>query len=144
MSKKRRVIAALCLVACLAAFPVPYATAASPNDRGGITEIMPMMEYINNAHYEFSVTNGVAEMYSSVSGYASVTKCEITIKLQEKGLLFWDTIETWSCIENNRRAELNATHSVTSGKSYRMVATVTVCNGSASETQTMTSEAEKA
>lgn len=143
MSKKRRVIAALCLVACLAAFPVPYATAASPDDRGGITEIMPMMEYINNAHYEFSVTNGVAEMYSSVSGYASVTKCKITIELQKKGLLFWDTIETWSCTKNDRRAELNASYNVTSGKSYRMVATVTVWDGSDSETQTMTSETKK-
>lgn len=144
MSNKRRFAAALCLVFCLVAIPAPRAMAANPNAGGGSDVIMPMMEYINNADYEFSVTNGVAEMYSSVSGYASVTKCKITIELQEKRLLFWDTVETWSSTKNNRRAELTASYSVTEGKSYRMVATVTVWNGSDSETQTMTSEAEKA
>lgn len=99
-----------------------------------------MMEYIAGADYDFSVSNGQAMMYATVNGYASLaTKCEITIELQEQKLLFWNTVKTWNTVEYGRRAELEVTRSVTSGKSYRMVTTVTVWSGTESETQTMTS-----
>lgn len=136
-AKKKCVAAALCLAVCLAALPMPRAMAADTNAG---SEIMPMMEYINTADCDFSISGGVASLYAVVSGYSGVTKCEITVELQEKGLLFWDTVETWECAENSRRAEIDVSHKVTSGEKYRMVATFTVWSGTESETQTMTSK----
>ena len=67
------------------------------------------------------------------------------MELQERSLLFfWDTVETWSVEETGQRATISQTASVTSGTTYRAVATVTVWSGSQSETQTLTSDTVKA
>ena len=146
MSIKRKVVfATLCLAVCLLAVPVTQAMAADIPKVSESSEIMPQMEYIYSASHDFSISGGKALMYATVDGHSSkATKCEITIELQEKGLLFWDTIETWHTVENGRSAELEASKKVTSGKSYRIVTTVTVWSGTDSETRTITSEAIKA
>lgn len=142
--KKRGLAAVLCMMLCMMAFPVPQAMAAGP-ETSGDTEIMPMMEYIYDASHNFVVSNGEAVMKALVRGNSDkVTKCEITVELQEKGLLFWDIVETWTITESGRSAVFNESHEVTSGKTYRMVATVTVWSGTDSETQTMTSKTMKA
>lgn len=134
-------VAILCLTLCLAAFPMPQAMAAVPPGTGD-SEIMPMMEYIYDADLDFVISNGKAHMYAVVNGHsAKATKCEVTVELQQKGLLFWNTIESWTATENARRAEVDVSYAVTTGEKYRMVATVTVWSGADSETQTMTSGA---
>ena len=131
----------LCLALCLAVFPAPHAMAATPSEFMD-SEIMPRMEYIYDADLDFAVSNGVAYLYAFVNGHsAKATKCEVTVELQERGFLFWNTVESWTVTENARRAEVDVTHAVTSGEEYRMVATVTVWSGSASETKTLTSGA---
>lgn len=142
--KKRGFAAVLCMVLCMMVFPIPQAMAAAP-EAGGDTEIMPMMEYIYDAKHNFVISDGNAVMYALVRGNSDkATKCEITVELQEKGVLFWDTVETWTITESGRSAVFNESHEVTSGKTYRMVATVTVWSGTDSETQTMTSKTMKA
>ena len=145
MFAKRKFLAAvLCLMMCIAAFPVPQAAAAAPGT-GGSGVIVPMMEYIYDADYDFAISNGNAVMYAIVRGHSSkATKCEVTVELQEKGLIFWNTVETWTSTENGRSAEVDVSHAVTEGKSYRMVTTVTVWSGTDSETKTMTSGALEA
>ena len=138
--KKRSFAAALCIVLCLMAFPVPQAMAAAPS-----TEIMPMMEYIYDADSDFVISDGKAIMYAMVRGHsAEATKCEVAVELQEKGLLFWNTVESWTVTETGRRAEVDVSCPVTAGETYRMVTTVTVWSGSESETRTMTSGTIKA
>lgn len=138
--KKRSFAAALCIVLSLMAFPVPQAMAAAPS-----TEIMPMMEYIYDADSDFVISDGKAIMYAMVRGHsAEATKCEVAVELQEKGLLFWNTVESWTVTENGRRAEVDVSCPVTAGETYRMVTTVTVWSGSESETRTMTSGTIKA
>lgn len=142
--KKRSFAAVLCAVLCLMAFPVPHAMAAMP-PTGGEGEIKPMMEYIYDADSDFVISDGKAIMYAMVRGHsAEATKCEVTVELQEKGLLFWDTVESWTVTEDGRRAEVDVSHKVTAGETYRMVTTVTVWCGSKSETKTMTSGSVKA
>lgn len=137
--KESRLAVALCLVLCMVAIPVPQAMAAAPTT-GGETEIMPLMEYINDADYDFVISDGTASMYAMVRGqYPTATKCEVVVELQKKGLLFWDTVESWTVTKDGRSAEVDVSHKVTAGKTYRMVATVTVWSGSDSETKTMTS-----
>ena len=107
--------------------------------------VVPLMDYIYDADYDFVVSDGKARMYAVVRGHSSkATKCEVTVELQEKGIIFWDTIRSWTQTENGRRAELDVSYNVTTGKSYRMVTTVTVWNGSDSESRSMTSEVLKA
>lgn len=138
--KKKGLATALCLALCLVAFPVPRAMAAAPIPRE-TTEIMPRMEYINDARHTFDISDGEALMSARVRGNSgSVVRCEIVIELQKKDLQSWDTVETWSTTENGRSAVLNVTHEITSGETYRMVATVTVWSSNNSETQIMTSE----
>lgn len=137
---KRRFTVALCFVALIATTLSPHAMAIDSNANSGYNEIMPMMEYIYDADYDFVISGGEAIMYAVVSGNsAEATKCEVTVELQEKGLLFWDTVGNWTVTENGRRAELDASQSVSKGETYRMVTTVTVWSGTDSETKTMTS-----
>lgn len=142
--RNKRFTAAICFALCLTFVFAPQAVAAAPSDSGK-TEIMPLMEYINDADYAFEIANGRAIMYAMVRGQsATTTKCEVTVELQKKGLLFWNTVETWTTTENNRSAELDVSCAVTAGETYRMIATVTVWSGNDSETQTMTSDTLKA
>ena len=142
--KNKSLAAALCLALCLVTFPVPQAMAAAPITDGA-TEIMPRMEYIYDARHNFVISDGEAVMSARVRGNSDkVIRCEIVIELQEKGLLFWDTVETWSITEGGRSAVLDVAHDITTGETYRMVATVTVWSSNDSETKTMTSSSIKA
>ena len=65
------------------------------------------------------------------------TKAKVVAELQEKDGSSWTTIATWTDTQNAYRASVNKTKSITRGKTYRVKATVTVWEGSASETQTI-------
>lgn len=138
--KKRSLMAALCMVLCFAAFPVPQAMAAAPVSEG-TDALMPRMTYIYEAYQNFVISNGTALIYATVRGDSgNVTKCEVSVELQEKYGSSWDTVDTWYTTVNGRSAEIDEAHAVTNGKTYRMVATVTAWCGNNSETRTMTSE----
>lgn len=143
--KKRSLIALLCVLACLTVFPVQRAMAADVAVVSESSEVMPLMEYIYDAKHDFYISGGRANIYAMLRGNSSLaTKCAITVELQEKGILFWNTVESWSAVEYGRSAELSVSQVVTSGKSYRIVTTVTVWSGTDSETQTLTSDSTKA
>ena len=145
VEKKKWFATALCLAVCLTAFPAPKAMAVDFSAGTGSAEIMPLMEYIYDTDQDFVISGGEARMYAVVSGRSNLaTMCEVTVELQEKGLLLWNAVETWTVTETGRRAEVEATHDVISGETYRMVTTVTVWSDSASETQTITSGSLKA
>lgn len=144
-TKRRMVFAVLCLVAYLTAMPIPQAKAAGVDVSSASSSVMPIMEYISNIDYEFKISNGKARITARMDGYVAITtKCKVTVELQEKGLLFWNTVKTFSAVEYRDFAEVDTTYSVTSGKSYRLNITFTAWNGTHSETQTRTSETIKA
>lgn len=138
--RKRLSFFIACLALCLAVFPTSTAAANT------LPSIMPRMTYIKDADCTLTLSSTSASVYAYVNGYANTaTKCEVTVELQERSLLFfWDTVETWSVEETGQRATISQTASVTSGTTYRAVATVTVWSGSQSETQTLTSDTVKA
>lgn len=145
MFKRKIMASVLCLAMCISMLPVHNASASDFQNNQNNYDVAPCMEYILSAWHQFSITNGVAQMYATVSGYSGIaTKCQITIDLQEKGLIFWSTVDTWSVTEADQNVSFSTTCPVTSGKTYRMVATVTVWSGSLSETQTLTSKSIKA
>lgn len=144
MKMLKRVFAVVCLMACLVNVQMPVAMAAEL-ENGSMEEVMPRMTYIVRAECDLTIDDGYANIYASVSGRESdVTKCEIEIELQEKSLLRWETIHTWDKTVNGTSAESDVMKRITSGNSYRAVVTVTVWSGSASESQTMTSDVVRA
>jgi len=137
--RKRIAMLMACLTLCLAATPANAAAAlADP--------VMPRMTYISEIDYSLSIDNDVADVYAYVSGYSNTaTKCEVTIELQERTLLFfWDTVETWYGEATGRVVELAGMKIVTPGNTYRIVVTGTVWSGTESETQSVTSDTVQA
>lgn len=144
-TKKRMVFAALCLTACLTAIPIPQAKAADINVISISSPVMPLMEYISTIDYEFKISNGEAMITARMDGYVAITtKCEVTVELQEKGWIFWNTVKTFSAVEYRDFAEVDTTYSVTSGESYRLNITFAAWSGAESETYTITSDTIKA
>lgn len=144
-AKKRMVIAVLCLAGCLTALPIPQAKATDVDVSSASSSVMPFMEYISNINYEFKISNGKAMIMARMNGYVAITtKCKVTVELQEKGLLFWNTVKTFSAVEYRDFAQVDTTYSVIPGKSYRLNITFTAWNGTDSETQTITSDTIKA
>lgn len=136
---KKRITALVCLLALLLTMPVKaYAFSAD----AGVERLAaaPRMTYIYDAKCTLNIQNGVASVNAFVMGYPdTATKCEITVELQQKSLLFWNPVETWSDSQAGRRAAINESVSVSAGKSYRTVTTVTVWSGTESESRTLTS-----
>lgn len=143
---KRSAIAGVVLTASLLTLSLPQALAL---DAGVMTiseeDVMPFMTYINDADSQFSISKGTASVNAWVRGHTNVTtKCKVVVKLQVKSGTGWATVKTWTSEQNGQRASVNETLSVSSGKSYRAVTTVTAWSGSKSESKTITSDTVKA
>lgn len=143
--KMKKVIAVLFLVGCIFSFSTVVFAANEPQETAAveISAVEPnRMTNIESALNRLSISNGVATIRAYVYGYSGLaTKCEVTVKLQERTLgLFWTTVETWSDSQNGDSSSVSESTAVTAGKSYRTIATVTVWNGSSSESRTLTSE----
>lgn len=142
MEARRMLVSGLCLTACLLATNVSQAYALNETTFSAVQDKIELyMEYINDADCTFSISNGTATINAWVRGQSgNSTKCQIVINLQERSGATWKTVQTWSETQNGRKATVNASQKVTSGKSYRVTATVTVWNGSKSESKSLTSK----
>jgi len=70
------------------------------------------------------------------------TKAKVVAELQEKNGQKWTTIETWTATKNSYKASVYESKTVAKGNTYRVKATVTIWEGSQSESQVVYS-AEK-
>lgn len=143
--KMRKLIAVLCLVCCVFSFSTVAFAAGKPEENKIIensTVVPTKMANIDSSLNRLTIRNGVASIRAYVYGYSGLaTKCEVAVKLQVKTLgLFWTTVGTWNDSRHGDYAAVSGTATVTTGKSYRTVATVTVWNGSSAESRTLTSE----
>ncbi len=98
-------------------------------------EVAPRMMYIQRAKCDFSISGTVATIDASVTGRTTATKAKVVAELQMKSGGTWVTVATWTDIQNDYEAYVDATKTVTKGNTYRVKATVTVWEGSQSETQ---------
>lgn len=137
MKSKIQKLSALFLAFILVA--TPFAKAVETPSIG-----LQMM-YMQSWDCTLSISGKTATVKASVSGYSSLTtKSSVTVQLQEQSGSRWVTVATWTDSVDGRRASVNETYSVTSGKTYRAVATCTVWSGSSSETETVTTANKKA
>ena len=103
------------------------------------------MLYIQKATSSLSVSGTTATIDCSVMGsLGEATKAKVVAELQMKNGSSWTTVETWTDTQNSYRASVYETHSVTKKETYRVKATVTVWEGSLSETQTVYSSEKTA
>ena len=102
------------------------------------------MLYIRSYDCSLSVSGGEADVSAWVKGLAGeATRAKVVVELQELNTT-WKIIQTWSETEDNYRASVSGSALVTSGKYYRVKATVTVWVGSQSETKTVISNSRQA
>ena len=67
------------------------------------------------------------------------TKCEISLKIQEKKGSSWVTVDSWNTTQKGQSATISQSDSVKKGTTCRAVATVTVWANGSTETNTVTS-----
>lgn len=138
--KMKKTIATMCMgAAVLTLTPaVSWAeTAVNSLNNQQESMISPYMLYIEGADYSLKITGNTAKVECSVSGNTdTATKAKVIAELQVKNGNSWIPVEIWTVTENSDYAEVSETHTVTSGNTYRVKATMTVWEGSLSETQT--------
>lgn len=138
--KMKKTIATMCMgAAVLTLTPaVSWAeTAVNSLNNQQESMISPYMRYIEGADYSLKITGNTAKVECSVSGNTdTATKAKVIAELQVKNGNSWIPVEIWTVTENSDYAEVSETHTVTSGNTYRVKATMTVWEGSLSETQT--------
>ncbi len=140
VNRAKKAAAAVCLGAVvLTSVPaVAMAATAEPITQQTESGIAPYMLYIVDARCTLSISGTTATVNAWVIGDDfDATKAKVVAELQEKDGSSWTTIATWTDTQNAYRASVNKTKSITRGKTYRVKATVTVWEGSASETQTI-------
>lgn len=140
MSRNKKVLSVICALFIALVCVIPNASVAA-KAVGGIS---PYMTYIKSASCTVDVS-GIGPAASAwVRGYTTATKTEVTVELQVKTLLWWSTVGSTTESSNSSYCYADYSAPLTSGKTYRAVATVTVWEGSQSETQTVESQPEVA
>lgn len=144
MKRPNKILSVLCLFLMVCSACLSFAAAEDLDTP--IDEDIPVdLQYISMAKCNLTISNGTANISSAVRGDpGSTTKCKIELSLQDKTLIWWSTVESWSKTELNYQTTLNVSYPVVSGKTYRAIAVVTVWNGSNSETTTVISASVKA
>lgn len=136
-TKTKKVLATICMGAVvLTSVPAAAmaATAVNPVSQQE-NEIMPYMTYIQRAKCNFGISGTTANVNCSVTGRSSATKAKVIAELQVKNGSNWIPVKIWTNTQDSYEAYVDESHPVTQGHTYRVKATVTIWEGSQSETQ---------
>ncbi len=140
MNKKMKKILAISCLSSFAITSVPMmALAETMVQPTAVVEdgiIAPRLKYIVDASSTLSISGGTATVHCWVDGdYLDATKAKVIAELQLKSGSSWLPVAIWTDTQNDYAAEVYETKSVTKGQTYRVKATVTVWEGSQSETE---------
>ena len=139
MKVNLRKIVAITMMFMMIVVSTPMASTADvsvvPVNEQNETGITPRLTYIVDAMTDFSISGGTATVDCWVKGNISTaTKAKVIVELQlESGADNWIAYKTWVDTQNSYRAAVKDRKSVTAGNTYRVKATYTVWEGSASE-----------
>lgn len=137
--KTKEVLATICLGATVLTLTpaVSWAeTAAIPVICQQETEIAPYMLLINRVECDLDITGTTATAKCYVTGDPNAaTKAKIIAELQVKNGSSWIPVKIWTVTEDSYSARVKETYTITQGNTYRLKATMTVWEGSQSETQ---------
>jgi len=137
--KAKKFVATVCLGAVVLTSVPAVAMAATADD--SITKhsiATPYMTYIVDADCGLSISGTTATVDVSVDGDSTdATKAEVIAELQVKNGSKWTTVATWRDSRNGNHASVYKTKAISKSNTYRVKATVTVWEGSLSETRTL-------
>ena len=135
----------LCLIMCVlllvSCITHVYADEIMPFAAPTAPSISPLLEYVSENNANISVdNNGVATISCKAFGHKGITtRIEITADLQRYDNGRWITINRFAAASDSHRVSLSHTHTLATGYSYRVQATVTAYSGSAAESDVVTS-----
>lgn len=142
--KMKKTIATMCMgAAVLTLTPaVSWAeTAVNPLNNLQESSISPYMLYIKDSTCNLNISGSTATVNCSVEGdIDSATKAKVIAELQVKNGSSWIPVKIWTVEENDYMAKVKETYTINPDNTYRVKATVTVWEGSQSETQTLYNE----
>lgn len=135
--KTKKVVASVCLGAvALTSVPTVAVAAAIVEPITNLSIATPYMTYIKEADCGLSISGTTATVDVSVDGsIKDATKAEVIAELQVKNGNDWETIATWRDTRNGYHASVYETKTISKSNTYRVKATVTVWEGSLSETR---------
>ncbi len=136
-TKTKKVLATICMGAVvLTSVPAAAMAATAVNSVSQQeNETMPYMLYIQNALCDFGISGTTANVECTVTGRCSATKAKVIAELQVKNGSNWIPVKIWTNTQDSYEAYVDESHPVTQGHTYRVKATVTIWEGSQSETQ---------
>ena len=103
--------------------------------------IAPRMMYIDRASCDLSISGSTASVECYVNGNPNyATKAKIIAELQVQSGSGWLPVKIWTVTENDYEATVDESYTINTSSTYRLKATVTVWEGSQSETKTLYSE----
>ncbi len=142
--KMKKTIATMCMgAAVLTLTPaVSWAeTAVNPLNNQQENIVSPYMLYIKESICDLSISGSTAKVNCSVAGDVdSATKAKVIAELQVKSGSNWIPAKIWTVTEDNYMAKVKETYTINTNNTYRVKATVTVWEGSQSESQTLYNE----
>lgn len=140
-SKIRKVIAGVCMGAAVLTLTPAVSmaeTASLPVNYQQENIISPYMLYIRDARSDLKISGTTAKVDCTVKGeFGAATKAKVIAELQLQSGSSWLPVKIWTVTSDSYTAYVNESYSVKSGNTYRVKATVTVWEGSQSETQTV-------
>jgi len=136
-TKAKKFVTTACLGAMiLTSVPTVAMAATIVEPTTNLSIATPYMTYIKGADCGLSISGTTATVDVSVDGsIKDATKAEVIAELQVKNGNDWDTIATWRDTRNGYHASVYETKTISKSNTYRVKATVTVWEGSFSETR---------
>ena len=131
---KKRIMKVACIIACFAMMmPATNAYAYSyPNDTP-VEVVSPYLVLILDSDCILNVSGRTATVRANISCLDSVTSCSVRVELQRKNGSRWETVDSDSGSIRSNTATWNFTFSITSGETYRAIASFTAYSGSSYE-----------
>lgn len=142
MSQKMRKVLAISCLSSFAITSVPVMALAEesivPQTTLQENEITPYLTYIVDSMCDLAIKNSTATVDCWVKGhYSDATKAKVIAELQLKNGSSWLPVGLWTDTRDEHMAWVYETKSITKGQIYRVKSTVTVWEGSQSETLTI-------
>ena len=101
--------------------------------------VQPRYNYTVSVTPSLSITSSQAKCSVVITGNTNVTRIKVKIILQEKGLLNWNNITTWTDEVNSNRLSTSYHYGPVDSGKYRVKVEATVYAGTSSESVSATS-----
>lgn len=131
-SRKKQIFSMVLLGVLLFSVPPRTSRAAEIEQAGETGPISVCAEYATRCDVTLSISNGNANIYASVIGYAGVSKIHAKVVLQKYSGSNWSAVKTYENTVSTSLYSLSKTKAVSKGK-YRVKVVFTLYKGEKSE-----------